>query len=176
MLSSSVQRALARRVALRARNSSAFETRASTFGIRQSSSKAKDDEKEPEKIDSLKDTVRKMQQGNKSKTSENNLDDQFDGFLRSAAVTWSSFSEEVGKTWDDLLRSGERKSINKKIKHPEDTTEGEAEYTGTVEIMVIDESEHLTAWERMQKRLTEAPIISGRILSIGGASLSVLAF
>jgi hypothetical protein len=28
--------------------------------------------------------------------------------------------------------------------------------------MMIDESEHLTAWERMQKRLAEAPIIQGR--------------
>jgi hypothetical protein len=27
---------------------------------------------------------------------------------------------------------------------------------------LIDESEHLTAWERMQKRLAEAPIIQGR--------------
>jgi hypothetical protein len=40
--------------------------------------------------------------------------------------------------------------------------EGEAECTGTVDIMVIDESEHLTAWERMQKRLKDAPIISGK--------------
>jgi hypothetical protein len=103
-----------------------------------------------------------MQQGAKSKYLDDDKDAQFDGFLRSAAGTWSSFSEEVGKTWGELLKSGERKSINKKLKHPEDTMEGEAEYTGTVDIMVIDESEHLTAWERMQKRLKDAPIISGK--------------
>jgi hypothetical protein len=163
MLSSSAQRVLARRVASQARTSRLFEERSATFGIRQWSSKQKDDDEEPAKAEeSLKDTVRKMQQGDKAKTSDDNMDAQFDGFLRSAAGTWSSFSEEVGKTWDELLKSGERKSINKKLNHPEDTMEGEAEYTGTVDIMVIDESEHLTAWERMQKRLTDAPIISGK--------------
>jgi hypothetical protein len=163
MLSSSAQRVIARRVASRAHTSRLFEERSATFGIRQWSSKQKDDDEEPVKAaESLRDTVRKMQQGAKSKYLDDDKDAQFDGFLRSAAGTWSSFSEEVGKTWGELLKSGERKSINKKLKHPEDTMEGEAEYTGTVDIMVIDESEHLTAWERMQKRLKDAPIISGK--------------
>jgi hypothetical protein len=113
--------------------------------------------------ESLEDTVKRMQKGAKGKSDDDGFDPQIDGFLRKATDTWSTFSEEVGKTWGELLKSGERKDINKKIgvNHPEDTAEGEAEYIGSVEIMVIDESEHLTAWERMQKRLTDAPIISG---------------
>jgi hypothetical protein len=118
---------------------------------------------EKEEKPSLKDTVRRMQEeGSTKKSSENEgFDPQIDGFLRKATETWANFSEEVGKTWGDLLKSGDRKDINKKLVHPEDTVEGEAEYTGPVDIMIIDESEHLTAWERMQRRLTEAPIISG---------------
>lgn len=57
-----------------------------------------------------------------------------------------------------MVQSNERKSINKKI-HPTETEGGDAPYTGPVELMIIDPSEQLTAWERMQKRLTEAPII-----------------
>jgi len=106
--------------------------------------------------------VKRMQQEGRDESSTNDgfSNPQLDGILRQATEGWSTFSEEVGKTWDELLRSGERKDINKKLMHPEDTVEGDAPYTGSVEIMVIDESEHLTAWERMQRRLTEAPIIS----------------
>ena len=82
--------------------------------------------------------------------------------MRKASDFWSTATEEVGKTWEELLRSGERKDINKKIGRPQDTVDGDEEYTGPVSIMVIDESENLTAWERMQKRLTEAPVIQGK--------------
>jgi len=107
----------------------------------------------------LEDTVRRMRKEGKA-TDDEELDPRLDDFLRKASDTWSTLSDEVGKAWGELLASGERKDINKKLLHPEDTVEGEAEYTGPVDIMVIDESEHLTAWERMQRRLTEAPIIS----------------
>eukprot|EP00536_Pseudo-nitzschia_multiseries_P015777 jgi/Psemu1/43819/gm1.43819_g len=112
--------------------------------------------------ESLKDAVRRMrrEKGSKSKGSnDDDDDDQVNEFLRKASDFWSTATEEVSKTWAELLRSGERKDINKKIGHPQDTAEGEAEYTGPVSIMVIDESENLTAWERMQKRLTDAPVI-----------------
>jgi import inner membrane translocase subunit TIM44 len=81
-----------------------------------------------------------------------------DDLLRSAADYWSSFQTEVGQTWQDLISSEERRSINKKIR-PVATAEGDAPYAGPVEVMVIDPSEHLTAWERMQRRLTDAPVI-----------------
>ena len=38
-------------------------------------------------------------------------------------------------------------------------------YKGTTAIMVIDEEEHYTAYERIQKRFSEAPIIQGIISS-----------
>merc|ERR1711937_360708 len=90
---------------------------------------------------------------------EDTTDEQLNEFMRKASDFWSTATEEVGKTWEELLRSGERKDINKKIGRPQDTVDGDEEYTGPVSIMVIDESENLTAWERMQKRLTEAPVI-----------------
>mmetsp|Transcript_15198 Transcript_15198/g.42238 ORF Transcript_15198/g.42238 Transcript_15198/m.42238 type:complete len:417 (+) Transcript_15198:127-1377(+) len=107
--------------------------------------------------ESLKDTVRRMQREKNKNGSDD--DEQLNDFMWRASDFWSTATEEVSKTWGELLRSGERKDINKKIGHPQDTVEGEEEYTGPVSIMVIDESENLTAWERMQKRLTDAPVI-----------------
>jgi hypothetical protein len=124
-----------------------------------------------EREESLKDTVRRMGGKHNSGTDDTTTDPRLNELLNKVSNTWSTFSEEVGKAWGDLLRSGERKDINKKLRHPEDTVEGEREYTGPVDIMLIDESEHLTAWERMQKRLTEAPIIQGRQIERGGLSL-----
>ena len=118
----------------------------------------------PEPKESLQDTINRMKQKEGKDQEGDNGNEQFDSVLRNVADKWSIFSEEVGKTWGELLKSGDRKDINKKLvsHHPEDTAEGEAPYTGTVDIMVIDPNEHLTAWERMQRRLTEAPIISGK--------------
>jgi len=80
-----------------------------------------------------------------------------------AAKTWKLLTSEFGLAWQDLTNAGVRKDINKKIHPISDTPEGKVMYTGPVDIMVIDESENLTAWERMQRRLTEAPIIQGMI-------------
>lgn len=126
-----------------------------------SSDKKSDDQQQREGGESLKDTVRRMG-GGKTQMDESSVDPRLNEFVRTATSAWSSFSEEVGKAWDDLLRSGERKDINKKIRHPHDTADGDRDYTGPVAIMVIDETENLSAWERMQKRLTDAPIIQGR--------------
>jgi len=143
-----------RLVECRTRNSTSFPIR--YF----SALKEEQEDKEGKsKEESLEDTVRRMRKEGKA-TDDEELDPRLDDFLRKASDTWSTLSDEVGKAWGELLASGERKDINKKLLHPEDTVEGEAEYTGPVDIMVIDESEHLTAWERMQRRLTEAPIIS----------------
>lgn len=120
------------------------------------------EEKEEE---SLKDTVRRMQQEKGKGSADDDGNEQVNDFMRKASSFWSTTAEEVSQTWGELLRSGERGSINKKIGHPEDTVEGEEEYTGPVEIMVIDESENMTAWERMQKRLTDAPVIQGKNIS-----------
>ena len=118
----------------------------------------------PEKTkDSLRDTVNRLKDGGKDSADKN--DEQVDDLLRRAADLWDKVKIEVGKTWHELVNAGKPKDINKKI-HPVETEEGNKEYTGPVEIMVIDESEHLTAWERMQRRLTEAPIIQGKCLTL----------
>jgi hypothetical protein len=126
-----------------------------------------EDEKQPENEskkepgESLRDTIDRMKQSSGGEADKKSSGDaNVNNFLSKAADTWASFSEEVGKTLTELLASGQRKDINKKIlKHPEATAEGEREYTGPVEIMIIDPSDNLSAWERMQKRLTDAPII-----------------
>lgn len=125
----------------------------------------KEEGKEPQEgnKESLKDAVNRLknksgEEGDGGSGSGGSSTINTDDFLRKSADFWSTFSAEVGKTWQDLIKSGERKSINKKI-HPEATAEGDLPYTGPVDIVVIDPSEHLTAWERMQKRLTEAPVI-----------------
>ncbi len=118
-----------------------------------------DEEKQEE---SLKDTVRRMQQEKGKGNADDDGNEQVNDFMRKTSSFWSTAAEEVSQTWGELLRSGERGSINKKIGHPEDTVEGDEEYTGPIEIMVIDESENMTAWERMQKRLTDAPVIQGK--------------
>jgi len=129
-----------------------------------SASSQHDTETNGKEEESLKDTIRRMRREKGTKGGGNNDDDdeRVNNILRQASDFWSTATDEVSKTWGELLRSGDRKDINKKIGHPQDTAEGEEEYTGPVSIMVIDESENLTAWERMQKRLTEAPVIQGK--------------
>ena len=112
--------------------------------------------------ESLRETVNRMKQEKDGKTSDDkevSKGNDTRDLLHKAADAWDAFAAEVGLAWQDLIKAGESKDINKKLKRPEATTEGDAEYTGPVSIMVIDESEHLTAWERMQRRLTDAPII-----------------
>ena len=79
----------------------------------------------------------------------------------SATAKWGSFREQLAKTCNELLQSVQRKDINKKI-YPVDTPMHPSDnkyYDGHLELMVINPSENLTVWERMQKRLTDAPII-----------------
>jgi hypothetical protein len=117
-------------------------------------------QEELKNTESLKDTVNRLK-GDSSSASTNDdsgsATSNSNMLLRKSAEWFSKFSNEVSHTWQELLRAGERKSINKKV--PVATAAGDAPYTGPVDIMIIDPSENLTAWERMQKRLSEAPII-----------------
>jgi len=112
----------------------------------------------------LRDTVNRLKgegsEASGSSTGAGGGASAFD-FLRSLVHSkqLESFQGEIAKTWHELVHAGERKNINKKI-HPVETPGGDAPYTGSVDIMVIDPSENLTAWQRMQRRLTEAPIIA----------------
>lgn len=109
--------------------------------------------------DSLRDAIHRLKQ--EKDDDDDNVNISSNDFFRKAADLFDAAKAEVALTWQELVNAGKPKSINKKM-HPTETAEGNAEYTGSVEIMVIDESEHLTAWERMQRRLAEAPIIQGR--------------
>ena len=87
----------------------------------------------------------------------------------------TSVLNTISQTWDELIASGRATDINKKIGTPQSATEDDApnyenddeaadkyeEYKGSKNIMVIDPEEHLSAWERMERRLRDAPIISG---------------
>jgi mitochondrial import inner membrane translocase subunit TIM44 len=125
-----------------------------------------EEEKKP-KRDSLRDAVNRIQSDSKegantdSRTStESSLNASADTVFRQLASAWDTFRAELDTAWQELIRSGQSKDINKKIR-PEATPDGDQEYTGSVEIMVIDEAENLSAWQRMQRRLAEAPIIQG---------------
>jgi mitochondrial import inner membrane translocase subunit TIM44 len=115
---------------------------------------------------SLKETVERLQNETKnssgssestseSRTSSSTMDSG--DLFRRVLDGWDAFRAEVSSTWHDLVKSGERKSINKRIVHPTETAAGNTPYTGPVELMVTDPQ--LTAWERMQQRLASAPII-----------------
>jgi Tim44-like domain len=87
-----------------------------------------------------------------------------DDVFRSVLDYWDGFRSEVSLAWKGLLEAGQRQSINKKITvlHPH-ATDGAPEYTGPLDLVAIDPSENLTAWERMQKRLSDTPIIAGMV-------------
>lgn len=78
-----------------------------------------------------------------------------------------SFLNTLSQTWDDLIASGQAKDINKKIggedganyANDDEAADKYEEYKGSRDIMLIDPEEHLTAWERMERRLKDAPII-----------------
>ncbi|KAL3810946.1 hypothetical protein ACHAXA_005362 [Cyclostephanos tholiformis] len=88
----------------------------------------------------------------------------------------TSFVETLSRTWDELIASGRAKDINKKIgaassapsssdgapnySDDDDAADRYENYGGNRDIMIIDPGEHLSAWERMERRLRDAPIIA----------------
>jgi import inner membrane translocase subunit TIM44 len=86
----------------------------------------------------------------------------------------TSFLDTLSQTWDELIASGKAKDINKKIgtatssssdgapNYSDDDAAADRyeSYKGNRDIMVIDPLEHLSAWERMERRLRDAPIIA----------------
>lgn len=95
-------------------------------------------------------------------------------YLEKLTSMGASFLDTVSQTWDELIASGQAKDINKKIGNAAPSpAEGAPDYSnddaaadkyesykGNRDIMVIDPQEHLSAWERMERRLRDAPIIS----------------
>jgi len=123
--------------------------------------------------DSLRDAVNRAKAKDGEEIPEDSStfgnDDKTNELLHKARDTATSFLGVVSETWSDLLDSGKPKSINKRIHDPvRDLADGEVpedddaaadKYEGSTAIMIIDEEEHLGAWERMQRRLSDAPII-----------------
>jgi len=115
---------------------------------------------------SLRDSVNRIQEDKNDKSDDNDNDNDKENDLFYKIDTMiDSWSSSIGSTWQELVQAGQPKDINKKLHvlHPtEDSSldDQPPNYEGSVELMVIDESQHLNAWERMSQRLQESPIIS----------------
>lgn len=91
----------------------------------------------------------------------------------------STFTSTLSQTWNELLDSSRPRDINKKLPSSihgskpgsaaDDDDEAAEKYGGGTAVMVIDEEENLSAFERIQRRLSEAPIIQ-EIYSKSGAA------
>ena len=117
------------------------------------------------KKDSLRDTVNRLKDDKEADSTTSSTSPEFDEFFRKVSDTASSFSSSLADTWDELLNSSKNTDINKKIHESrpgsaaDDDNEAADKYEGSTAIMIIDEEENLNAYERMQRRLSEAPII-----------------
>lgn len=113
----------------------------------------------------LRDSVNRMKQKDGEEVPPSSEEtSSVNNFLHTTKSYLSILSDEVAKTWQDLLASGKPKGINKKIRDTTTSTSSstpDETYEGTAELMIIDESEHMGAWEKMQRRLSNAPIIQG---------------
>lgn len=69
------------------------------------------------------------------------------------------FQDQVMETWEELLDSGKAKGIQERIHQSEALRKQRESYKGPTELIIIDEKEHLGAWDKMQRRLSSAPII-----------------
>lgn len=118
-------------------------------------------EKEKENDErSFRDTIHRLKQQETSNSNTNTKP--------SPTTLVSSFLTAVGETWNELLDSSKPRDINKKLTDvkgsrpgstADDDDEAAERYEGTMAVMVINEEENLSAFERIQKRLSEAPII-----------------
>lgn len=141
-------------------------------GTRSFSDNADGDKKKKD----LRETIEKLK-GDKSNTSDESASADTSSnvgnneLLNKFSSMASSFMASISETWNELIASGKAKDINKKIGAPSDSgkpnyaNDDEAadkyeEYKGSKDIMLIDPEEHLSAWERMEKRLRDAPIIA----------------
>lgn len=121
---------------------------------------------EEKKKESLHDTVNRLK-GEKEADTSNQTSAETNEMFSKFADTFGSFSASLSETWNELVNSNKPKDINKKLHESrpgsvdDDDNEAADKYEGTTAIMIIDEDENLNAFERIQKRLSEAPIIQG---------------
>jgi len=126
------------------------------------------EEGETKTTSDLRDTIHRLKSEHDNQETKNNNPNSDSNAnsnsspLDTAQGFLSSFMSEVGKTWEELLDSGSAKGINKRIGEAKNDAAPVEVYKGPTDLMMIDESEHMGAWEKMQKRLSEAPIIQGK--------------
>jgi import inner membrane translocase subunit TIM44 len=127
------------------------------------------DEKKDKKKDSLRDTVNRLKGDAESSSSSSSSSSsaETNEMFSKAADAFSSFTSTLTSTWEDLLNSSKPNDINKQIhqSHPgfssDDDNEAADKYEGSSAVMIIEEKENLNAFERIQRRLSDAPIIQG---------------
>ena len=118
-----------------------------------------------EKKESFEETINRLAGDQASEKKQSNEQ------LENVSSFFNNFVMAIGETWQELLESGKGKSINKTIKSNvgsyskkgDSSTSGgdetEQAYDGPSALMIVDED--LGAWEKLQKRIAEAPIIKG---------------
>jgi len=124
----------------------------------------------------LRESIERLKGENKDenarKGDESSADDAPNPHVEKLTAMGASFLDVISATWQELVASGQAKDINKKIGTPANEVSGDPnyadddeaankyeEYKGSRDVMVIDPKEHLSAWERMERRLRDAPII-----------------
>lgn len=128
----------------------------------------------PEKKKDLRESIEKLKSEDaSSKSKEDGVETEMDPRLERLSNIAASFIDTLSQTWQDLVSAGAPKDINKKIGTPivnddspnygndDEAADKYEEYKGSKDIMVINPEEHLSAWERMERRLKDAPIIQG---------------
>ena len=125
----------------------------------------KNEKKDEKKKDSLRDTINRMKGDKEADSSSSSNSESQNELLSKVADSWASFSSSVSETWNELINSNQPRDINKKLHESrpgssaDDDEAAAKKYEGSSAVMIIDEDEHLTAFERIQRRLSEAPII-----------------
>jgi import inner membrane translocase subunit TIM44 len=124
-----------------------------------------------EKKKDLRESIEKLKSENAKKSEEQETQTEMDPRLERLSTMTTSFLDSLSQTWRDLISAGAPKDINKKIGTPvvdtdspnygndDEAADKYEEYKGSKDIMLIDPEEHLSAWERMERRLKDAPII-----------------
>lgn len=119
----------------------------------------------------LRESIEKMKAEDAKEAKEEETQTEIDPRLQRLSEMTASFIDSLSQTWQDLVSAGAPKDINKKIGTPivnddspnygndDEAADKYEEYKGSKDIMVIDPEEHLSAWERMERRLKDAPII-----------------
>eukprot|EP00815_Leptocylindrus_aporus_P008022 CAMPEP_0116074200 /NCGR_PEP_ID=MMETSP0322-20121206/15785_1 /TAXON_ID=163516 /ORGANISM="Leptocylindrus danicus var. apora, Strain B651" /LENGTH=403 /DNA_ID=CAMNT_0003563797 /DNA_START=91 /DNA_END=1302 /DNA_ORIENTATION=- len=135
-----------------------------------SSSKREETEQDEDTKESVEDTIHRLA-GDQASRKESSSSSYSTNANAAVAVGYlKGFVKAVGETWDELMDSGKPKSINKSIRSPDgsggnstkeskDAGDDAPAYDGPSSLMIVDEE--LPAWEKLQRRIAEAPIIKG---------------